>query len=232
MLSAKAVAAWYGDTQGLFDVSIDVRPGEVLALVGTNGAGKTTLVRAILGLIKTAGAIEVDGQRIDTWPTHRRVRDCGLAVVHESHNLFGELSVRENLAMGARQPGAHLLASVEDTFPVIRERLDSPIASLSGGQRQMVALAKAILAQPRFIVLDEPTLGLSPLFVDEVYEHISEMRSSDVGILLIEQNLHRAASVATQLQLISIGRSSPPIPATDDSEVHRLQELAFGITEA
>lgn len=231
MLETRHLAAWYGQTQALFDVSLAVEAGEVLALVGTNGAGKSTTVKALLGLVRSTGSVVVDGQDISRWPTHRRVKAAGLTVLHESRNLFGELTVRENLLLGIEGRSAEDIAEVEAVFPIIAERMSVPVGSLSGGQRQMVALGRALLSKPKYLILDEPSLGLSPASVDTVYGAIEQFTSRKVGVLLIEQNIHRAAMAASSLQLITIGRSSDPVSAGDAAQVQHLQDAAFGAAE-
>ncbi len=231
MLETRSLAAWYGQTQALFDVSVTVTPGQVLALVGTNGAGKSTTVRSIMGLVRSNGGVRVNNIDISGWPTHRRVQEGRIAVVHESANLFGELTVTENLLLGLRHVSEDRLQEVQDIFPVIAERSKALVGTLSGGQRQMVALGKAFLSNPSFLLLDEPSLGLSPAMVDVIYQAMTEFTSRNVGVLLIEQNIQRAASVATDIQLISIGRSEPPIPISDLARVEQLQQLAFGNSE-
>lgn len=231
MLETTSLAAWYGPTQALFDVSIKVVPGQVLALVGTNGAGKTTTVRSIMGLIRSSGGISANGMDISQWPTHRRAREGRIAVVHESVNLFGELTITENLMLGLNKVSRERLEEVQDIFPVIAERSKALVGTLSGGQRQMVALGKAFLSDPSYLLLDEPSLGLSPAMVDVIYQTMQEFTARNVGVLLIEQNIQRAASVATDIQLISIGRSESPISASDLERVEKLQQLAFGESE-
>jgi branched-chain amino acid transport system ATP-binding protein len=230
MLETRSLAAWYGQTQAIFDVTISVRPGEVLALVGTNGAGKSTTVRAILGLVRSSGSVTVDGEAIGSWPTHRRVKQGDIAVLHESRNLFGELSVKENLLLGMERRVAADIAEVEAIFPIITERMHELVGSLSGGQRQLVALGRALLSRPRYLILDEPSLGLSPASVDIVYGAIEQFTSRNVGVLLIEQNIHRAAKAANWLQLLTIGRSGSPVPASDSGQVQQLLDAAFGAT--
>jgi len=231
MLETQSLAAWYGPTQALFDVSICVAPGSVLALVGTNGAGKTTTVRAIMGLIRSQGVISVNGQDISHMPTHRRASQGRIAVVHESLNLFGELTITENLFLGLKHVSEERLDEVQNIFPIIAERPKALVGSLSGGQRQMVALGKAFLSDPEYLLLDEPSLGLSPAMVDVIYRTIDEFTARNVGVLLIEQNIQRAASVATDIQLLSIGRSEPPVSSSDQQRVEQLQKLAFGESE-
>lgn len=228
MLETRGLAAWYGPTQALFDVSLTVRPGEVLALVGTNGAGKTTTVRAIMGLLRAEGSVMVNGTDIGSWPTHKRAQQARIAVVHESVNLFGELTVTENLFIGLKSVSEERLAEVRTLFPVIAERSKEQVGSLSGGQRQMVALGKAFLSDPEYLLLDEPSLGLSPAMISVIYEAIDRFTERNVGVLLIDQNLQRVTSIATEVQLVSIGRSEPAIAATDNERVQQLQRLAFG----
>ncbi len=230
MLETKSLAAWYGQTQALFDVSITVRPGEVLALVGTNGAGKSTTVKAILGLVRSAGSVFADGVEITAWPTHKRVKQSAIAVLHESQNLCGELTVRENLLLGLNHKTADEIAEVARIFPVIDERMHQPVGALSGGQRQMVALGRALLTSPKYLILDEPSLGLSPASVDLVYGAIGQFTARNVGVLLIEQNIQRAVTVASWLQLLTIGRSEKSVPAGDVVQVQQLQDAAFGAT--
>lgn len=230
MLETRSLAAWYGATQALFNVSIQVNAGEVLALVGTNGAGKSTAVKAILGLVRSSGAVLVGDEDISSWPTHQRVKQARIAVVHESHNLFGELTVRENLLLGMDAKSAEEIDEVAAIFPIIGDRMNVPVGSLSGGQRQMVALGRALLSSPRYLILDEPSLGLSPAAVEVVYGAIEQFTSRNVGVLLIEQNIHRAATAASHLQLLSTGRSDAPVAADDSAKVQQLQDAAFGAT--
>lgn len=228
MLRVSGLRAWYGATQALFDVNVVLAPGAVLALVGTNGAGKSTTVRSVLGLIKTQGVIEIDGIRVDQWPTHRRIRDRGVAVVHESRSLFGNLTVGENVRLGLTAQDLRHLDEVTHLFPVVRERSSQLVSTLSGGQRQMVAVARAMLARPQLLILDEPSLGLAPKVVDEIYERIRALAGGETSILLIEQSIPRVQDIADQVQLIAMGRTSPPLDASDDVGVLRLQRLAFG----
>lgn len=171
----------------------------------------------------------VDGEDISGVPTHQLVREFGVAAVNEEQSLFGNLTVKQNLELGStRQSRAHIL-DVVDMFPVVKERWTSPISLLSGGQRQLVALARAMMLKPKYLLLDEPSLGLSPAMTDLVYEQINSVKSEmNVGILLVEQNTNRARSVADHLQLIAMGVSQSPIRADDRQALINLERQAFG----
>jgi len=186
MLEIRGLQAWYGRTQALFDVSLDLAAGRCLALIGTNGAGKTTTIRSILGLIPTQGDIRFEGAPMGRLPTPRRVRRHGIGVIHEGRGLFPRLSVRENILVG--QPRAHHARITEalDIFPALRNRLDEPVALLSGGQQQMVAMSRIIVQRPKLLLLDEPSLGLAPAVVDEIYSYLARLRQTGLTMLLVE----------------------------------------------
>jgi len=224
------VCAWYDTTQALFGVDIAVRAGEVLALVGANGAGKTTTIRSILGLTRTTGTIEIDGKNISTWPTHSRVNRCGIATVHESRSLFGELTVLENLQLGSKRGPSLVPDEIADLFPIVKNRANSPVATLSGGERQMVALARSIMRNPRLVLLDEPTLGLAPIVSDAIYEQIVLLSRQGIAVLLIEQSINRALTVANRLQLISVGRTHDSIDSKDIEKVRNLEAQVLSAT--
>jgi ABC-type branched-subunit amino acid transport system ATPase component len=231
MLRLDRLQAWYGATQALFDVSLDLAEGTTLALVGTNGAGKTTTIRAVTGLVRTAGTVTFDGRDISRLPAHRRVRQCRLAVVHEGRGLFNRLTVRENLVVG--RPGARAaLDDVLDLFPALRGRLKQNVSELSGGQQQMVAIGRAMVQQPRLLLLDEPSLGLAPVIVDEIYDHLLALRETGITILLVEQSVARARAFADRLCLMRIGTSAPPVDARDGTAVDALVSTAFGAPSA
>lgn len=231
MLHTHDLRAWYGRTQALFGVDLSLNQGEVLALVGTNGAGKSTIIRALLGLVRTQGEVTIDGTSISDWPTYRRIRRCGVAVLHEERCLFGELTVTENMLLGLPKSARKRLDDVAPAFPIVAERSQSLVSALSGGQRQLVAIARMVLAEPRYVLLDEPTLGLSPAMVDEVYDHLGVLTEMGIGVLLVEQNINRARAIADRLQLVTAGQTAPPVDAKDMEAVTRLEMQAFGAGE-
>jgi len=227
MLEVSGLMAWYGATQALFDVSLTLEAGECLALVGTNGAGKTTIIRAILGLIRTEGTVRIEGADVSRAPTPLRVRRHGVGVVHEGRGLFPRMTVQENILVG--QPRAHRrrLDAAVDLFPALRTRLGDPVALLSGGQQQMVALARVVVQQPRLLLLDEPSLGLAPAIVDEIYAYLAQLRATGLTMLLVEQSIARASGFAGRLCLIRSGRSAMVVDGTDQDQVDGLVRVAF-----
>jgi branched-chain amino acid transport system ATP-binding protein len=227
VLELQGLRAWYGKTQALFDVSLTLGQGRCLALVGANGAGKTTTIRAILGLIRTAGSILIDGKHAEDESTHTRVRRHGIAVVPEGRGLFSRLSVRENIVVGLPRSKLDGLEPALDLFPALKGRLHENVTNLSGGQQQMVALARGVARQPRLLLLDEPSLGLAPSIVEEIYGYLGRMRGSGLTMLLVEQSIVRARDFADDLCLIRTGRSISTVGAQDHEAVQRLSSVAF-----
>ena len=228
MLEARALRAWYGRTQALFDVSFNLQQGQCLALVGTNGAGKTTIVRALLGLITHDGDILLGGENVVHLPTYRRVRSHKISVVHEGRGLFARLTVRENILVGLdRAQRAHLDDAL-DLFPMLRTRLNENVTALSGGQQQMVALARVVVERPDLLLLDEPALGLAPAIVDEIYGYLNKLRAQGLTMLLVEQSVPRASAFADELCLIRTGRSAMTARVGDKTVVNQLVAAAFG----
>lgn len=228
MLSLDNIQAWYGRTQAIFDVSLDVAPGEVLALIGTNGAGKSSTIRAILGLIRTKGSVRMYDTDVSSWPTHRRVREFRIGVVPEARSLFPAMSVRENMMVGQSRSAIRNLDRAVAVFPMLEPRLSTDVGALSGGQRQMVALARTLMRDPRILLLDEPALGLAPVVVDDIYARIRELLTPALAVVLVEQSAARVASLADQVLLISIGRSGEQVAASDADGLRRLEAIAFG----
>jgi branched-chain amino acid transport system ATP-binding protein len=211
MLEAKRIEVVYGHARALDGVSLSLAEGELVCVVGPNGAGKSTLVNTIAGLLRLkAGTLTFDGVDLAALPPHRFIA-AGIAVVPEGRRLFTRMSVRENLEMGSLAPAARRqrrqsLERMCDLFPALSSRLDVPAGALSGGQQQMVAIARALMAGPRLLLLDEPSLGLAPLIVSEMFAIIRTIHAQGVTILLVEQNVVRALEVATRAYVLEEGR--------------------------
>ncbi len=211
MLETHQLASGYGKMTILREVGIRVGDGEVVAIVGANGAGKTTLVRTICGLIApSAGKIVKNGVDLTQLPTHKRMRH-GIAVVLENRRLWGELTVRENLRLAevnARSASSSRI-TFEDTaklFPVIAERHASPVELLSGGEQQMVAIARALLMQPDLLIMDEPSTGLAPKIVKDILRVLGGLRERGISLLLVEQNVALVSEIADRGYVMSVGR--------------------------
>ncbi len=210
MLSIEQLRSGYGRIQALHGVSLEVRAGEIVALLGANGAGKTTLLRAISGVQPAiAGEIRFEGQRIDRMPGHRRVT-LGIAQVPEGRQLFTPLSVEDNLRLGAwtraaADIGAEI-ARVFAMFPMLNAQRHTAAGALSGGQQQMLAIGRALMAKPRLLLLDEPSMGLAPILVDQILAVVAELKNSGMTVLLVEQNASAALAIADRGYVIETGR--------------------------
>ena len=212
MLEIRDISAFYGKHRALDGVSLDVGRGEIVVILGANGAGKTTLLKVIAGLIPAAAGARVTmtGRQLAGLPAHQIV-EAGLALVPEGRGIFGELTVRENLLLGAfparaRQSEAATLDMVFDLFPSLRERLQQVVRTMSGGEQQMVAVGRALMTSPEIVLLDEPSLGLAPIMCTELFGALARIRSTGVGILLVEQNARQSLKVADRGYLIESGR--------------------------
>jgi len=208
MLTVEAIDVDYGAVRVLHGVSLALAPGEILCLLGRNGAGKTTTLRAIMGLTRPrAGRIRFDGADLTRLPAHE-VPKRGLAYVPQGRRLFPFLTVAENLRMGllVRAGGADTLDWALDLFPVLRERLGQRAGTLSGGEQQMLATARALCARPRLLLLDEPTEGLMPALVRRLLETVRTLKAAGVGVLLVEQRVEAALEVADRAVLMETGR--------------------------
>jgi branched-chain amino acid transport system ATP-binding protein len=209
----EALDVRYGAFRALFGVNLEVPKGSMLAMLGPNGAGKSTFGRAVSGLIPiTAGRIEFAGEDISGWPAHRRSQ-AGIAYIPEGRGIFPGLSVIENLRMAVRQAGKRpereaAIAKAIELFPVLGTRRTQRAGSLSGGEQQMLALARALSCDPKLIIADEMSLGLAPLVVDTVFEGLDAARQSGITVVLIEQFIHRALAMADQCVILSRGEVS------------------------
>jgi phenylacetate-coenzyme A ligase PaaK-like adenylate-forming protein/ABC-type branched-subunit amino acid transport system ATPase component len=212
LLAIEKLTAHYGAAQALFGVDLAVEPGETVALVGANGAGKTTLLKCIMGLMRASGGqVLLDGRQV-TGASPARMVQSGLALTPEGREVFPDLSVAENLALGAaalrvgRREMSRRMQAVYDRFGRLAERKDQPAGTLSGGEQQMLAMGRALMAKPRLLLLDEPSLGLAPLITDEIFTIIHQLARSGVTILLVEQNAARALSASDRAFLMAGGR--------------------------
>ncbi len=209
MLRLDNVRAGYGRVEVLHGVDLRLESGQILGLLGRNGAGKTTTIRAIMGLVDNLrGSIRIDGTELAGLAPHR-VPDHAIAYVPQGRRLFPEMTVEENLRLGAlagRGEPAKRLDLVLDLFPVLAERMHTPARRLSGGQQQMVAMARALASGPRVLLLDEPTEGLQPSLVERILEAIAELRSTGTTMLLVEQKVEAALAVADRIAFIENGR--------------------------
>jgi branched-chain amino acid transport system ATP-binding protein len=209
-LELRNVVGGYGDTQILHGVSITVNPGEIVVIIGPNGAGKSTAIKAVFGLLKlTSGQVLLDGQDITNTPPERVVRK-GVCYVPQTSNIFPSLSVEENLEMGAyvrEDDFSARLQEIYDLFPPLREKRRQAAGTLSGGQRQMVAMGKAMMLEPRILLLDEPTAGLSPKFRGEISSIIKTVHAAGTPILMVEQNAKQALGIADRGYVLVDGRN-------------------------
>jgi branched-chain amino acid transport system ATP-binding protein len=210
LLKLENVSATYGPIHALKGIDLDVSNGEIVALIGPNGAGKTTLLRSVLGVhLATRGVVRFDGEDLSGKRSHERIRR-GLVLVPEGRGILPSMSVAENLLMGAyarpdRNQAGKEITSVYERFPILGERRDQMAGTLSGGQQQMLALGRALVAKPRLLMLDEPSLGLAPMVVKEVFQTIRELNGGGLTILLIEQNARMALALASRAYLLETG---------------------------
>ena len=235
MLEVADLIVAYGAVEALHGVSLSVAKGEIVTLVGANGAGKTTLLRAISGLVAPkSGSIALDGRSLVGLRAHRIVA-MGLAHVPEGRRIFTGLSVRENLDLGAyvvrsRRESAERLERVATLFPRLRERLDQMGGTLSGGEQQMLAIGRALMARPRLLLLDEPSLGLAPLLVKEIFREIVRInREEGTTILLVEQNANLALATASRGYVLETGRVVLVGPARDLLENPQVKAAYLGL---
>ena len=234
LLALTGVRAGYGDLQALFDLSLEVRAGEIVTLIGANGAGKTTTLRVISGAVRaTAGTVRFDGRDITALPAHA-MSERGISHVPEGRQLFPFMTVEENLGLGAynrrsrpRAPGA--LAEQLELFPRLKERRRQLAGTLSGGEQQMVAIARGLMAAPRLLLLDEPSLGLSPKVTEEVFARIQDIRTRGVTVLLVEQNVVDGLRISDRGYVVENGRVTLQGAAQDLLHDNKIRAAYLGL---
>jgi branched-chain amino acid transport system ATP-binding protein len=233
-LSLRELVSGYGDLQVLHGISLELPEGSVEAVLGRNGVGKTTLLHTISGILPTrSGSILLDGEEIRSKPAHKRSA-AGISLVQEGKQIFRERTVIENVILGTyacsleRAERRELCASILAKFPALAGREQERAGALSGGQQQMLAIAQAIAAAPRVLLLDEPSAGLSPAIVTEVFEHIVGLRAEGMTILLVEQLAEQALAISDHVTVIDDGRVCDSGPPSDFGDASRLQEAYFG----
>src|SRR4051794_32015117 len=211
MLEVNDLNAWYGTSHILQGISLNVRRGELVCLIGRNGAGKTTTVKSIAGLIpKAKGSVKFDGIELLSSPAHARFAK-GLAYVPEERRIVPGLTVRENIRLGLlasplRKREAEVIEEIAETFPRMKERLDQQAITMSGGEQQMLAIARAVVSKPKLVLLDEPSKGIMPLLVEEMFRYFRALKDAGVTILLIEQNVELALRIADRAYILDQGQ--------------------------
>ncbi|MEN9938144.1 MAG: hypothetical protein RLZZ387_4723 [Chloroflexota bacterium] len=233
MLTLTDIHTYYGHIHALKGISIEVNQGEIVTLIGSNGAGKTTTLNTISGLLKPRqGTIVLEGERLDTLPPHI-ITQRGVSQSPEGRRIFGRMSVQENLAMGAfnRNDAAGIRDDMERVlglFPRLRERLAQLGGTLSGGEQQMLAIGRAMMSRPRILLLDEPSMGLAPILVDQIFDIIREVNRQGTTILLVEQNAQVALSIATRGYVLETGKIALAGPAAELLDSPEVREAYLG----
>jgi len=234
MLTLTEVDAGYSGFQALFGVSLDIAAGEAVAVIGPNGAGKTTLMRVISGLIRaTAGAIDIEGTDVLATPAHR-ILALGIAHVPENRRLFARMTVEDNLRMGAYVASARpkfrqRLDFVYDLFPRMLERRHQLAGTLSGGEQQMCAIGRALMSDPRLLLLDEPSAGLAPVIVQQVFELVRRIRTSGLTVLIVEQNVRQVLRVVDRAYLLEAGSIRTSGTAAELVASETIREAYLGV---
>ncbi|MEW6769689.1 MAG: ABC transporter ATP-binding protein [Pseudomonadota bacterium] len=208
LLKVSAASVAYGKVEAVRSVSLDVGAGEIVTIIGANGAGKTTLLNAVMGILPLKGSVTFAGEPISRLEIEDRVA-MGLSIVPEHRELFGTMTVEENLQLGAfrapRAEAANALERVNTLFPRLKERRTQLAGTLSGGEQQMLAMGRALMGQPKLLMLDEPSLGLAPLIVADIFRTVSELRQAGVAVLLVEQNARAALAIADRAYVMELG---------------------------
>ena len=234
ILSVSGLNLFYGDAQALDDVSLDVDEGDIVAVVGSNGAGKSSLIRTIAGIEKPrSGQIVYKGVDITGWPSHR-ICNLGVGQVAEGRQIFAGLTVRENLEVGAylergRAKSAETMERVFAMFPILRNRAEQQAGTLSGGEQQMLAIGRCLLGQPELIMFDEPSLGLAPTIVQEVFGIVERLNADGTPIILVEQNVALSLKMANRAYVLENGRIVLSGPGQDLLQDDRVREAYLGL---
>ena len=238
MLEISHVDVYYGDLQALWGVSLTIADGEIVTLVGSNGAGKSTILKTISGLLKPkTGSISFDGMCLDRLPAHR-IAGLGISMVPEGRRLFPQMSVVENLEMGAsirvaRRVSHNTIGWIYELFPVLRQRAKQEASTLSGGEQQMLAIGRALMSHPKLLMIDEMSLGLSPLVVQEISRIIKDInKSRRIAVFLVEQDVNMALSIADRGYIVENGRIQSQGTARALLGSDRIQEAYLGISPA
>ena len=233
MLQIRNLTVNYGAISAVRGIDLDIAPGEIVALIGANGAGKTTVARAIAGLLPYQGDIVYSGQRLKPNSAERNLRR-GLAMVPEGRGILSSMTVEENLLMGSytrpdRAQATKDLREVQSRFPILAERKSSMAGLLSGGEQQMLAIARALLSKPKLLLLDEPSLGLAPKMTDFVFEMVARLRDEGLTVLLVEQKARQALKIASRAYLMETGTILASGPAQDLIEDQVLSKAFLGV---
>jgi len=234
VLELRSVRAGYGSFQALFDVSLEVRHGEAVGVIGPNGAGKTTLMRVISGLIRpTGGSLVMEGVDLLATPAHRIV-ELGIAHVPESRRLFPRMTVEDNLRMGGFMPAARpkfarRVEFVYELFPRLRERRRQLAGTMSGGEQQMCAIGRALMSDPKLLLLDEPSAGLAPVIVEQVFDLVKRIRAGGLNVLIVEQNVQQVLRVVDRAYLLKAGSIRAAGTAAELLESQTIREAYLGV---
>lgn len=234
MLELESINAHYGTFQALFDISLRVERGEAVAVIGPNGAGKTTLLRVISGLLPaTGGTLIMEGQSLRTVPPHSII-EHGIAHVPENRRLFPRMTLEENLKMGAFTPSARnlfrdRLGFVYELFPSLKERRSQLAGTLSGGEQQMCAIGRALMSSPKLLVMDEPSAGLAPVIVHQVFNLVEEIREKGYTVLIVEQNIQQVLRVVNRAYLLEVGKIKLSGAASELLESEDLRRAYIGV---